>query len=462
MITSHNIKRVFIGNNCNRTSGLTPANLNKNLGEGEIVIMDKEGNILKTVVTTGDLADTINSVTKEIKEFRIVQGRGNGLLPVQSGLIPVKGIRRIHGKKFEQAVQRKAVLGYNGSTGSIDPLTNNSICVTVEHFGKESFDNSKPLVVTCGHKTGDTATQIEIADNIVEQLCADYAQYQVPVVKAYRLGSPAGTSMSTVAALKGSRVITYQSGDGSKTGYLKIDGYVYKIVSENTTSLTYTLDTPYQGDDNATATCTNITAFAVSDNVGIVIEGEVQPFKVGRGAYRFVNFNVFIKGFSTATTKTNLVGDSLAKPGSGRHEPVSVEEYYFQGEDKNMSSDVAYDADLRKHVIDNHGYSAIYIEYDEINDVATNSRAHQPCEIEIFIDRGTYANIAANAAGTALGTNVITGTGSAIVAGDSFMNGINALGAKAGVISKATAVNTVSNGGFSLAGAGQYNSGIDF
>jgi len=114
-------KRVLIAKACDRTVGLSPANLYNNLGPGEVIVMD-EGN---KIIDTADAA-------KAAKSIRVFQGLTGGGY-VMSDRITKGKIAIYEGTKFEQSSEQKVAIGFNGTAGSIDVMDDNSYSFTVEY-----------------------------------------------------------------------------------------------------------------------------------------------------------------------------------------------------------------------------------------------------------------------------------------------------------------------------------------
>jgi len=452
MLSGTNSKRVFIAKNCTRTAGLTFANLNTKLGAGEIIITDEFGKILNTA-----------ALAKAAKAIRLHVGTNDGRA-ISSDIIRGKQVSKYFATKFVQQKEKKQYFGWNGTTGSIDVIDSNDYILTLEHTSLHAAYEAHPFVNGASYNTPITGgSQYLIAKNIAEILSLNYGQFE-PSVRINVVGdATAAGGVTGGSVVTGSRTVSYTGGTAPAVGdKMVVPGLVdaiygteldsiYEVVAIDTTNKVITFDRSYQ---NQPQDALAITIISACTNYGIELVGIRQNFRLGFGDLIIIDWETMPKGWGT-TTITNV------RPvySTGRHEKVGMDENLFQGEQgRNIDNEFQFQNPLKEFIV-NHGYSAIQVEFESGQRINTVERNGQSKSMTIYLDRSTYADIAANAAGTAFGTNILTGTGADTVDADSLINVLNAFMVGAGVI--ATGINTVANSGKSLATAGVFNSGVD-
>jgi len=452
-------KKVFIARNCARTAGLTVSNLTSNLTHGELVVIDETGTILATA-----------AAAKAAKAIRIIGGTVDGFLNI-SDIIRAKDVTSYKGTKFAQSTEQRIAIGYNGTSGNIVAADANAYSIFVEHdMGVEVNLGPKDNHVYYISPSSST-TPYMVADGLTKVSANFYAQYPETGLKTHIITSNAGAAGVTGGAVtEGSNIMTYTAGTTpvvggvyivpGKTGtpYRDELDTVYTVESINSTTKTVTFTMPYQ-NASQTGLAVNVIAAPAVGSFGIVFEGKLQSFSVGNGAYVKSHFEVQSTGFGT-TPVTDSGSTFQIYNGNGRHEEVSLDEYYHSGAvSGNQYQNREYQKSLNETIVGN-GYSGINITYMPNQKININESNGVRKQLVIYTDRTTYADIKTSAAGTAYGTNIITGTGADTVNGDSVVNVLNAFMVGAGVIS--TGLNSTSNAGFSLAGDGVYSAGIDF
>jgi len=452
MLHGTNSKRVFIAKNCARTAGLTFANLNTKLGAGEILVTDEFGKIINTA-----------ALAKAAKAIILHVGTNDGRA-VRSDIIRGKQVKRFFATKFIQQKEKKQYFGWNGTSGSIDVIDANDYILTMEHTSLHPAYEAHPFVNGANYTTkisGDN--QYNIAKNIAEILSLNYGQFE-PSVRVNVVGdATAAGGVTGGSVVTGSRTVSYTGGTAPVVGdKMVVPGLVdaiygteldsiYEVVAIDTVNKVITFDRAYQ---NQPQDAIAITIISACTDYGIELVGIRQNFRLGYGDMVVIDWEVMPKGWGN-TTITNV------RPvySTGRHEKVAMDENLFQGEQgRNIDNEFQFQTPLKEWIKD-HGYSAIQIEFESAERINTVERNGQPKSMTVYLDRSTYTDIAGNAAGSAFGTNILTGTGADTVDGDSLLNVLNAFMVGAGVI--ATGINTVANSGKSLATAGNFNAGVD-
>lgn len=477
----YDIRKDFVARNCDVTSGITENNF-KDLGRGELRVLDEDGNIIDTAAKA-----------QKAKSIRLVQGVGVGEEYVISDYIQRKDLIKVYGQKFTQKSERKAIVGFNGVEGEIDLLVANDYMIEIKHKGSSHYRNANPYNNLIGYKVGSSPdTQLTIASKLVEVGCLNYSEFSQRVANMYKICSiPAGSEVS----LAGTGNLTFEFGTNMITAATNIDAVLTEgdaiRIATGVTNAVYVVDKLDTVNNIAyvdqlilmdTVTIADTVAKALSKgtganqlehpdvNYGIVVEGVTPSPKPGFGAYDMVDFELTTRNFDDTLVTKRGTGYDLIVP-SGRHEQAGISEFYMQGNhQRGLEIDRQF-LESRADIEEDHGYSMYAIEFQTNEKLGTVGRDGQKKQLCIWIDRGTYAQIETNDAATALKTNIVNAAsaGDWDVNGVAFTNILNAFAGKAGVIENtANTVNAVKDGGESLAGGTvnggdtKYNAGIDF
>lgn len=465
MLNQHNLTKVFVARNCDRTSGLTTANLTSNLAQGEIVIVDENGAIIDTAAKA-----------QAAVAIRLMQGIENEP-PYVSPLIRKVDLISVKSSKFLQRQEKKVFIGYNTSAGAIDVIAANVYSVMLDGMYKNNPINPSAFVTRAVYESAFSgAVQYDVAKGLVDILAKTYTQFSDGSIRCNIVTDStldAVNTITTAEVLEGDTVVSYGGLGGATPAVgdvLSIPGLtggdhrdeddtIYSIVYIDATNKIIELDRPYQNRSQASVTISPVADETTGD-WGIALEGRsTNNFKVGEASF-MEDFTLTTDGFgSTPITKDT---DALAiKNGFGRGDQVWNSELWFQGggSERNKYSEREFQNPVQ-NVVKNNGYSMINLEYahnERINTLETNG---QPANVKIYLDRNTQALIAADDVATAFGTNIEVGTGLDTIDGSGVLNVINAFAVSAGVL--ATGANTVANGGKSItAGITKISNGID-
>ena len=456
MHTKKGYKRVFVARNCNRTTGLTAANLQEKLAYGEIVAVDEKGVLLNT-------AAKVNAA----KAVRFIIGTRDGS-PIHSDLIYKKDLISVESSKFKNRQTKKVIIGSDGTSGAIDVISGNVYAIEVDHifngaYTKESFSTRSSYEAKL---TGET--QFGIAQNLAKLLAYDYSIFD-ETVRVNVVTDAAGVAGATGCAVThGSPSVTYTGGTPPTVGQAVIvtgitgadhrdeDDTVYKVIFVDTANNVFELDRPYQNRSQSGLTLNTIADTSV-DNYGITLEG--MDIKSNfREEYTVMDFDVRIFEFGDTPFLENTAALGLDS-GFGRHEEVSNLEFVDgDGEGRNIYQTAEHQSPNINTDIGT-GYSAITLRFDHMSNPNILDSHSVPKELTVFLQRGTYQDIHDDAAGTAFGTNIQTGTGLSGVDADSFLNVVNALAVNAGVLN--AGVNTSANGGNEMTAGTTFSTGVD-
>jgi len=328
MFSQNNIGFVFIGDNAAYTSATNVSGI----GDGEVAVVDAHG----TVITTGSAA----AGTK----FRIVQGRGTGLSPRSTDLIDPSGtnIVKFSGRSHANSQEQITTLGFNGTSGSIDPQNSNRYILRINmiELDRTGFGQQEQIYGTV--LTDASATQWEVARELAANVNDNTRKRKERDIQATCLfdsgSATAGTAgIATgedVNFTNGSDIIT--AGTSTWTGSPIVGEVVstdanadvgYEIV-EVIDASTARIHMPYQG---ATATDVDSTAYTAASvagvDCGIQLTGVERGFDATKpGLFRKVRFETQMEGFGNTTFNATQAPED----GVGNFKQVAKEEYFVE------------------------------------------------------------------------------------------------------------------------------------
>ena len=448
----------LVAYNCTQTPNITTRNLNE-LGVGEIRLLNERGEIIQTMIEA-----------LEAKAVRIVQGRGNKGDYVISDIITAKDVISFSGQKFIQKRDRVVIIGFNGNNEGKLFNYGSTSRIVVEHNGSSEYKNTIPYVAVSSNDTSPMTTQISIALAYLNIMANDYCQFKNRVMDVYALVNTAGANYSSIvytnfksSSIEVSAIGSLAVGDGIRFGLTKAHPvYVVKKINKDL-NLVY-LDRPYTGETKRfLASTTQIInkAALISSNCGICIEGATPTVNPKFGSYELNDFKVHLSKFgeTLVTVKEPIFP-------SGRHEQA-LESILMNQHPNQMGLIQGYEfVNYREDILENHGYSAVTIQWQTSEHHDGLNKSGQKKQLVIWIDRGSYVDIANNSSATLLLNNIST-TGSIgdgvneYCSGNTnpidklpcgFMNLLNSFMSKIDVVSKYCAeslivINRVSNYG---------------
>jgi hypothetical protein len=305
------------------------------MAANQVAICDTAGNVLDT--TTVASVDVI----------RIVKtGSAAQPLNILSFELDRRGLQVATAKGFAPVVFTTGVIGFDGTSGAIDVVSDNEYVVT-------TIDRDSPSYGTTGYRrigyfaSDASATQQEIADGLVLNLAANAdtliaRPYSVELLNSGTRTAP-GTTASTLTFTPGSNVVTAAATTASSL--LSVGDYIadttglsagiYKVLAIDPVSGDVTISTRYQQLTSATVAGTALVAVvgatAAAGDFGIVLTGLPQPFASDNTAaaqeFYVARFQVATQGFG-ATPVVVTEGNK----GSGASAEVAVIERSLVGE----------------------------------------------------------------------------------------------------------------------------------
>lgn len=213
----------------------------QNIAKGEVVVTD--GGLKVLDATSVLTAETI----------LIVQGAGVDKPLIKSGSLKANNLLGYKGIKHAPAVQKLSVLGYNGTSGAIDVIDDNTYLLRYIPRTNGAGDRSQPLqrYAQFTSKTGDT--QLVIVESLLRTMLKQFSNDPQVLAAFYRLSAGTRTAAGTAGNIiftKGSNIAVASEanahsnvvvGDYLSTGVAATNG-VYKVIAKNGQNLVLDVD----------------------------------------------------------------------------------------------------------------------------------------------------------------------------------------------------------------------------
>jgi hypothetical protein len=302
--------------------GTYPTDLTS-MNDLECFVTDENGKVLTATATT-------------VRKLKICYKSKLGYL-VKSPLIDVTKVTNYQGYLSSAVTEQISYVGYNGTSGSINVSDNTDYHLQILMLGYSNLEFAKQITRHGFYKSGDSATQAQIAAGMCENLINSYMspQFKNNEIKIERVSDGTfGTSVASCTVVKGSK---YVSGTGVGTAVAAVGALTpVKINATTSTTPVYlatyvnadliVLDVPYQGD-NATVA---IKVQTVAPTVwGIKFTGIAKEFKAGVYQFDQVLFNIsLVEGFNSTTLVTYSTD---ASKGKGHYREMAEQEFNLQG-----------------------------------------------------------------------------------------------------------------------------------
>jgi len=319
------------------------------------------------------------------QRFQIVYKRVDGAL-IESPVIDYSNIidKQDVGTPVAEAQGIKA-LGFNGTSGSIDVANGEDYVVHYNwNDNTKTFGRGLPTKFLA-YRSSSSATQVEIAAGLVENAVANNSREKVPVVVADLLvnsaGLALGTGVDTITLLKGSKLFTATDIDDA-TGnaalavgdYLRVGTAItavcYEITAIDIATNTGTLAYAYQGDDYS-AVDTSFeriaAATAATSDAGVILTGQIMPFKAGKLKYSPVFFNFWKVGEGFGATTVSEV--TKPSKGIGTYKEIAEIEWFLRGNRGESYRVADYPVDYTADAVSGKTYQQITVSYKDLNAV---------------------------------------------------------------------------------------------
>lgn len=314
--SQRDIQLLFIGQAATKTTGDISS-----MNSGEIGIFTPAG----TRLTEATAATA--------EKFIIVKKTPGGGIPLTSGVIDKATIKSAVRTNFAAAVDQVTIVGYNGTNGSIT-IANDNRYIMRYNIRQGRVSNHGGLYMKHAFYVSDaSATELEIASNLVKNAIAEFSKEPDKIVKVEMLSADAGAALGagTLTVVNGSKyVVASSASHGALPGnVLRIGGTattdpVYVVESVSGTQIK--LAVPYQGTSGAGIVGENITT--LTGAFGVKSTGLTLPHKVGKLAQDLspLIFDITLENFG-GTTFTN----TASYAGNGTEKQVKELEFFLQG-----------------------------------------------------------------------------------------------------------------------------------
>lgn len=392
----HDILRVLVAKDIARTAGATAGTLVTPalIANGEIVVTDLGGIILNTTTVLAE------------DQVMIVQGRGStkNLLQVK---IDVRDIKGYFGKAFSAKVQQITYVGYDATTntGSFDVINDNEYRLQI--YMQDQTPSSLAglfMPIIASYDSDATATEVEIATNLYEQLVTAIWQWNQRQVLAELVCSDAGTAEGDTATVtNGSTVVTLTGTSPLVAGdFIRIGGgadtdAVYQIESQTNTGTNLVLTVPFQGADASGVTVEVITAAtAATSDFGIRLTGLDRTFEIDTRPFSLTAFQVSLIGMGDTAQNTPT------KPflGHGEYEQVATWEnasWGAVGQVFHYRTELPF---LREaDAVSTQDYSSLTLKTSRLVGETTNFRSSNDIVLALSLDGNVASTFDTNIAG---------------------------------------------------------------
>lgn len=302
------------------------------------------GNI--STLTSGEVGIFNRSKTTRLTEaaakaggvFTMVEGKGTDT-PFTSDVINSNSVVKVSRAVAAAAVEKVDYIGYNTTAGAIEAINDNLYIVRL-HIDQSITANQGGIFVKHGqYKSDATATQVEIANGLVESFINNFSREAEKFATFERVTSSTVTASTSgdFTVVNGSKYVTaatdVDNGGAVAGDYLVLGGVAYKVIAFNVGGAEVAeLDIPYQGA-SGTVTDANSSfitvANAAAGDWGIKLTGKALKFTVGKFNYRKANWVTTLQSFGTST----LTESAGANPGVGTYEQAAELEFFYKGND---------------------------------------------------------------------------------------------------------------------------------
>lgn len=248
-------------------------------------------------------------------------------------------------------VQQVTYIGYNGSTGSIQAINNNTYMMRILMQSTLAQFANKQMLKFGAYGSSASATQQEVAHGILNDLLIQFKNEPHKLIDFSLINSAAVTAGNKLEAnatvVNGINTFTATNsgeygtnvapvvGDyvriGSVAGGTALTSSVYKITGlSGTTTKTFTLDRNIIEPSGTYATATaDVEIIPAADiaNFGIKLQGLAKPWALAKINYEVSTFETYLQDFGT----TVITNDTAGKPGTGYGKQIAELEWFAQG-----------------------------------------------------------------------------------------------------------------------------------
>lgn len=391
-----NIKHLFVGINAGpKTSG--QVTVYTDMTDGHIAFLNE--------------SNTAVSTLSGVARFRIVQRSGTRLL--YSPYIETAKLGYSSITNTVAPVQQVSYIGYNcNGSGSIQAINSNVYMLRLLIKGHTKEFGNKQMLKFASYKSDSAATQQEVAQGLLDNLRANFADETLCQIKFEMVNSfldaankleanatvvqYATTFTATNSGEYGTNVAPVV-GDyvrfGSIGGGTALTDAVYRItaLSLASTTMTFTVDRPIQVATGTYATATadaEIIPAASLLNFGIKCTGVANPFQVGKWKWFVTEFEIQTQDCGTTT----ITYTTAANQGKGYGAQIQEEQYLLQGNWGNKYRADEYAPSFINDAVETTQYNMINFGYRMDGGEQLGFRVTSPAEVMIALADNTSNN----------------------------------------------------------------------
>ena len=355
-MTQNDVMQLFIGKDLGAVTPTTAINgvisTYAGLTDGEIAVCNAHNMVLSaTSVLTDDI----------VAESGIKLILRNGTDLIQSDLIKQANILAFKTQVDVAAAEQVSYIGYNGTSGEIEVANSKLYVVRLSLKEQDYTGIGQQMIINSAYKSDASATQLEVALGLVQQLSRTLRRQAVVPIQAELISDVAYAATAafagTVTFVKGEKYVTcgtntdYNTnvdlavGDYVRfsdaqavTGCLVTDG-IYRV-EELTSTTVFKVDRPIEEESFSAvaagkAAGTVLTAAKMaSADLGIKLSGVARAFSVGKTPFSKVSFLIGLDTSSSFGT-TPITYTTAMTLGQGNYEQIAELEWGLLGNDGN-------------------------------------------------------------------------------------------------------------------------------
>ena len=297
------------------------------MADGEIAVVTPAGKVIDK--------DALS------ENFKFVVKRPDGTLKF-SDMINAKSVQRVTVERYAAGTNQVDYIGYNGTSGAIDVIDNNTYKINITLRGTDALDASRMTIKHGVYSSDDSATEAEIAAGLTKSLITNFSReaiklkYGTDLIKfeMVNAGTSTATSGGALTVINGSKYVTilgtgsnagkYNSnaativaGDYIRFGHDTTKTYpVYKVdevvSGGGATTMVVKLNIPYQGTTNTALAAASVGVIPAADlsTFGIKMTGCEYPYLAYKLSYGRSTWTMGLQDFGS-TTITNSTKMSL-------------------------------------------------------------------------------------------------------------------------------------------------------
>lgn len=365
METIKNVMQLLVAKDIASSSNEGSLATTSTVADGEVVACDRKNTILDAA-----------SLPSGLDAFKFVANVGGVL--IHSDLVEKGKVRKYELGLQSAEVQQVDYVGYNGTSGSITPLTADLVyTVRLYVLGVTKADFMQQMIKEGFYKAGSTTpTQKAVASGLQLSLIKNFSREPEQRILFEMVADGTRTALGTAAGdvtfTNGSKIISATDIDDATTNAALAVGEligvatgttvgVYEIASIDTTANTATLTVPFQG---ATATVANATVGRVTvanqTNFGLKLTGLDLTFVLGKFKSNVVSWDTTVDFDSTVDENV------AAYPGIGTYPQVASLEKELQADEYVFRMFIEGAPVDRAQAASGNLYDMCLLEYDGV------------------------------------------------------------------------------------------------